>query len=301
MLAQPLWMGYPMMPSTPALDFLRRVEVWQKTEGGTAGVGVAMPAGEETTLDQLLANFRRTGPTAALEEQARYWLIGYRETERFSPTLTTDQKNELDAVIARLPSEPVKARTRRGDFPPPDLHVARWPGDCRSSPAASSVLHFGIPAIWHATHPANNVPTVTQGQQAPPAQQVPPANTDLQNFKSDWGPWAQLPVSQQNPFSGAPALLYMEQGNYYVSKSWTIPANSPAWTPDLGGNVGNEDVEGNHALITDQSGGQWTVTINQPFVFSQNPGSVLRIDPTGKVYTIPEAHATSSTVRKHLP
>ena len=289
------------MTQTPALDFLRKVEVWQKTEGGTAGVGVVMPAGEETTLDQLLATFRHTGPTTALEEQARYWLIGYRETERFSPTLTTDQKHELDTVIARLPSESATVRL----VPQPRRRVYSGPFPIRIVLGAMFGLILALclvvagRAIWSTTHPANSAPTGTQQvQQNPPAAQVQPGTTVLQNFMSDWGPWTQLPVSQQNPFSGAPALLFMDHGGYYASKDWTVPANSPAWSADLGGNVNNVDIQGNHALITDMDGDPYVVTINQAFVFASNPQTVLRIDPTGAVYSIPEAHAIA--VRKSL-
>jgi hypothetical protein len=91
------------MSAYPALDFLRKVEVWQDdTTGTAAGLAVALPDGDATTLARLLARFRspHPGATADLEEQARYWLIGYRET---NPPLTEAQRAELDAVIGRDP------------------------------------------------------------------------------------------------------------------------------------------------------------------------------------------------------
>lgn len=285
------------MTQTPALDFLRKVEVWQETEGGTAGVQVVMPVGEETTLSQLLGTFRRMGPSAQLEEQARHWLIGYREAENFSPMLTTDQKRELDAVIAGLPSKPVSRRHMPWD------HWLRSPP--RVSVAIVLVILLSALALLliskATSHPANDVPQGSQVQQHQPAQQIPAGTTALQDFKNDWGPWKQIPVDAAHPQTGVPAgLLYMEQGTYYVSESWTIPASSPGWSPDLGGNVGAVNVEGSHASITDMDGNPYIAGIDQPFVFSQNPGTVLKIDPTGTVTSIPEAHAMNPNVRKHL-
>jgi hypothetical protein len=280
---------------TPALDFLRKVQVWQEMPGGIAGVQVVLSAGEEVTLNQLLENYQRQGATAQLETQARHWLIGYREAESFSPTLTAVQRQELDNVIDHLPARPVPVSHNRrllagAQFRKVYLVLAGM--------ALIFLCAWGISAIWSATHPANPVPQGAKVQQNPPARQVPAGTTALQDFKTDWGPWKQLPVSQQNPQTGAPALLYMEQGGYYVSQEWMIPESSPAWSPDLGGNVQNVDVEGSHALITDMDGNPYVVGIGQPFVFSQNPGTVLSIGPASDVRAIPEPHAIA--IRQHL-
>ncbi len=88
------------MTPYPALDFLRKVEMWQQAPGGTAGLAVPLPEGEDATLARMLSQFLSSGPTAQLEIQARYWLIGYRET---NPPLTNAQRAELDEAIGAIP------------------------------------------------------------------------------------------------------------------------------------------------------------------------------------------------------
>lgn len=275
----------PPASRTPALDFLRKVEIWQQAPGGTAGIAVAMPAGDEVTLNQLLETFRRQGDSAQLEAQARYWLIGYREMQ---PPLTGSQQAELDVVVDGLHDEPAR-----------DSQISDLRKLVIGIVAALLILFLAIGgrAIWHAIHPANPVQNGVPSLTLP--QQVPPGTTDLQNFKSDWGPWKQLAASQQNPQTGAPALLLLEPGTgYFASMNWTVPAGSPAWAPDLGGNIGGVDVRGNYALIADADGTTWVVGVNQPFVFASNPGTVLKIDPTGNVLAIPAAHAIG--LRHHI-
>jgi uncharacterized membrane protein len=52
-------------------------------------------------------------------------------------------------------------------------------------------------------------------------------------------------------------------------------------------------VTGDHADITDADGNPYIVGINQPFVISGNPGTVLLIDRTGTVLAISLAQATA--------
>jgi hypothetical protein len=275
----------PASPSslTPALDFLRRVEVWQQAPGGTAGIAVAMPEGDDVTLHELLNRLRDEGGGWSLESKARYWLIGYRE---MNPPLTPSQSAQLDAAIAGFPDEPVIRRAHRFR-----VHMSR------RDILAGAVLILGLAgilggsAIWNATHPDNPVQQGSQSQSQP--QQVQPGTTDLQNFESDWGPFRQLAVSDQSPQTGTPALLLLNQGGYYAARSWTVPATA-GWTADLGGNVQGADVHGHYADITDADGNPWVVGIGQPFVFARNPGTVLKIDPIGTVLAIPESHAIAT-------
>jgi hypothetical protein len=60
------------MTATPALDFLRKVQVWQEDEANkTAGLVVVMPAREETTLAGILADQARGWDWRTLEPRAR--------------------------------------------------------------------------------------------------------------------------------------------------------------------------------------------------------------------------------------
>jgi len=141
-------------------------------------------------------------------------------------------------------------------------------------------------------------PTPGTAQQNPPAQQIAPGTTDLQNLQKEWGPWQQLTPSDQSPQTGQPALLLLQTGGYFVSMSWTIPANSSGWQQDIGGNVSNVDVHGNYADITDADDNPYIVGINQPFIVSSNPDVVIKIDPTGNVWTMSLSQATA--LRLHL-
>jgi hypothetical protein len=272
---------------TPALDFLRKVEIWQQP--GTGSVPVSMPSSDAKTLRTLLKDVRREGAYPELERQARRWLIGYRE---LSPMLDEEQQAQLDVAIdgqpkpalpKSSPAADLRARSRamnRGFYWAVGVTVV----------AGLIVLGILIVAIVRDANPANPVQQGSQSQAHPAPQQVAPGTTALENLISDWGPWKQLATSQQNPQSGAPALLLLNQGGYYASENWTVPV-SPSWAPDLSGNVTAVDVQGNHAQIEDADGNPWTVTINQPFVFASNPGTILVVNPAGDVLSTTTAHA----------
>jgi hypothetical protein len=291
--------------SYPAVDFLRKVEVWQQDPGGTAGIAVLLPANEEMTLEQLLASVRRDGASARLEAQARYWLIGYREA---NPPLTAAQRSELDTLIAGAPVGP--SWRALADSPPPGRrrYTLRDHLNFRSPRSAALigaavlfiavVIAVGI-TLWGAAHPANPAPAGGTSQQQV-QQQVPAGTTDLQNVESDWGPFTQLPASQADPQTGAPALLLLNAGGYYASQHWTVPAGDPGWTPDLSGSVASRDVHGNYVVITDADGNTWVVGTGQPFILASNPGTVLQVDRAGNVLSIPESHAVSSGVRRPI-
>lgn len=50
---------------------------------------------------------------------------------------------------------------------------------------------------------------------------------------------------------------------------------------------------GNYATITDADGIGYTVGINQAFIFSSNPGTVLLISPSSTVVSMSLAQATA--------
>jgi hypothetical protein len=77
-----------------------------------------------------------------------------------------------------------------------------------------------------------------------------------------------------------------------------VPSTAQWWAQDLGGNVTSVVVSGNDATIADADGIEYTVGINQAFIVSSNPGTVLLISPRGTVMSMSLAQATA--VRQHL-
>lgn len=123
------------------------------------------------------------------------------------------------------------------------------------------------------------------------AQAVPPASTDLQALRQDFGPWRQL--SGVSQLTGSPALLLLDGGSAYASERWTVPSTATRWAQDIGGNVASVEDSGNHATIMDADGITYTVGINQPFIISSNPNTVLLIRPGSTVMSMPLAQATA--------
>jgi hypothetical protein len=132
-------------------------------------------------------------------------------------------------------------------------------------------------------------PTATASGQSAANQAVAPGSTDLQALRQDFGPWRQLTAG---PTDG-PALLLLESGGAYASERWTVPSTSAWWAQDLGGNVTSVTDSGDHATITDADGVDYTVGINQAFIVSSNPGTVLLITPSSTVMSMPLAQATA--------
>jgi hypothetical protein len=126
------------------------------------------------------------------------------------------------------------------------------------------------------------------------AQAVAPGSTDLQALRQDFGPWRQL----TGTLTGSPALLLLEGGSGSASERWTVPSGARWWAQDLGGNITAVRTSGDHAAITDADGVGYTVGINQAFIISTNPGTVLLISPSSTVMSMPLAQATA--VRRPL-
>jgi hypothetical protein len=276
---------------TPALDFLRKVQVWQQAPGGTAGIAVFMPDAEETTLEGLLAQAAQVPQQRALlETRARTWLVGYRE---MNPPLTRAQAAELDAIITQT-AEP-QPRTPR----PAPRTRPREPLLPRRALIVLAALAFAIglitAGVWHvlsessgpAASPAASqpLPTAFAPQQAPPA-----ADTVLQQFEHDWG----IPAVAQ-PSAGSPrALVLLNSNGLYYPSPWTVPASDPAWSLDPGGHVVLPvRVAGGRVTFTDGNGISWTVGVAQPFTEASDPGTVLEIDQAGDILAMPEDHAVA--------
>ena len=120
-------------------------------------------------------------------------------------------------------------------------------------------------------------------------ESVPPGSTDLQALRQDFGPWRQV----TGQATGGPGLLLLESGSVYASEQWTVPSNATWWAQDLGGNVTSVQSAGGRATITDSDGLGYTVGVNQAFVISSNPDTVLLIGPGGTVMSMSLAQATA--------
>jgi hypothetical protein len=280
--------GGPAVPS-PALDFCQIVGAKQRTPGGTAGVAVPLEEEEQATLDQILAQLALHGVTASLEDQARRFLLVYRERESYSPVLSKDERAKLNQVL----EPPHVQRPIPSVWPP--RSTKRPLNRRRLATAAVLVVLAAIGGVTAAVLNSadRSGPPAGTAQQHPPAQQVQPGTTDLQQLKQNYGPWQQLTPSDQKPQTGQPALLLLENGGYFASQKWTVPTDASGWQQDIAGNVNNVDVKGNFADITDADSNPYIVGIDQPFIVSSNPGTVLRIDPTGNVLSMSLAQATA--------
>jgi hypothetical protein len=134
----------------------------------------------------------------------------------------------------------------------------------------------GPPAASASTRPGAN-------------QAVPPGSTDLQALRQDFGPWR--PVAGR--LTDSPALLLLQSGGASASERWTVPSTATWWAQDLGGNVTSVAGTGSLADITDADGVSYTVGINQAFIISSNPSTVLLISPSSTVLSMSLAQATA--------
>ena len=157
--------------------------------------------------------------------------------------------------------------------------------------ALAAGLGVGISSYFgsHQSGP----PTAT-GTGNPGVESVPPGSTDLQALRQDYGPWRQL----TGQLTDSPALLLLQGGSVYASERWTVSATATWWTADIGGNVTSVKNTGGRVTITDADGVGYTVGINQAFIISSNPDTVLLITPSGVVMSMPLAQATA--VRRPL-
>jgi hypothetical protein len=168
----------------------------------------------------------------------------------------------------------------------------RLAGIAASAVAVAAGLGVGISSYVGAHQPGPPAATSSGGPVA--GQAVPPASTDLQALRQDFGPWRQL----TGRVTDGPALLLLQSGSAFASERWTVPPTAQWWAQDLGGNVTSAVVSGTNATITDADGVEYTVGVNQAFIVSSNPGTVLLISPGSTVMSMSLAQATA--VRQHL-
>lgn len=150
---------------------------------------------------------------------------------------------------------------------------------------------LGIGISGYAGSHQSGPPAGTTAGRSGAAQAVVPGSTDLQALRQDFGPWRQL--SGTGLLTGSPALLLLESGSAYASERWTVPSTATWWAQDIGGNVTSVEHSGNHATIMDADGINYIVGINQPFIISSNPGTVLLIGPSSTVMSMSLAQATA--------
>jgi hypothetical protein len=169
----------------------------------------------------------------------------------------------------------------------------RWKWNSRLGAIAAvaiglaAALGVGI-SSYVGSHQAGP-PTATASGRSGAVQAVAPGSTDLQALRQDFGPWRQL----TGQLTDSPALLLLESGGAYASERWTVPSTSAGWAQDLGGNVTSVAGSGDHATITDADGVGYTVAVNQAFIISGNPGTVLLVTPGSTVMSMPLAQATA--------
>lgn len=145
--------------------------------------------------------------------------------------------------------------------------------------------HQGGPPAATASGPPAASPAGSPG---------PPGSTELQALRQDFGPWRPL----SGRLTGSPALLLLQSGGAFASQRWTVPSTATWWTQDIGGNVTSVAHSGDQAAITDADGVDYTVGIDQAFIISSNPGTVLLISPSSTVMSMSLAQATA--VRRSL-
>jgi hypothetical protein len=132
-------------------------------------------------------------------------------------------------------------------------------------------------------------PAATSSGRSDTDQAVAPGSTDLQALRQDFSPWRQL----TGQLTDTPALLLLQSGSAYASERWTVPSTAAWRAQDIDGNVTSVTASGDHATITDANDVGYTVGINQAFIISSNPGTVLPIRPGSTVMSMSLAQATA--------
>ena len=167
----------------------------------------------------------------------------------------------------------------------------RWNRRLSAIAAVAVVLAagLGIGIASYVDSHQSGPPAATGSNRSGAVQAVAPGSTDLQALKQAFGPWQQL----AGRLTGSPALLLLEGGAAAASERWTVPSAAAGWAQDIGGNVTSAVVTGNRAAVTDADGVGYTVGVNQAFIISSNPGTVLLITPGSTVMSMSLAQATA--------
>ena len=181
-------------------------------------------------------------------------------------------------------------RGHRSEDGRPRIHWTwSWRQGAIAAVAIGLAAGLGVGIASYAGSHQTGPPAATGTSSPGVVESVPPGSTDLQALRQDFGPWRQV----TGQATGGPGLLLLESGSVYASERWTVPSNATWWAQDLGGNVTSVQSAGGRATITDADGLGYTVGINQAFIISGNPDTVLLISPGGTVMSMSLAQATA--------
>ena len=97
--------GHGPADPSPAVDFLATIQAKERIPGGAAAFAVLDDAGR-ATLESLLGSYHDQGLTAALERQARTFLISYREIDKHAGVLDAAERERLNQILAEPPGSP---------------------------------------------------------------------------------------------------------------------------------------------------------------------------------------------------
>lgn len=202
--------------------------------------------------------------------------------------LDLDEDGECPWCHAKVRAR--RPRSQDGPWGWPSIRL-RWNWRVAALTAAAVALAAGagIGVSSAVGSRQSGPPAATASGASGAGQGVPPGSTDLQELRSDFGPWRQL----TGQVTDRTALLLLESGAMSASERWTVPSTAPGWAQDLGGNVASVTASGDHAAITDPDGVGYTVAIDQAFIISANPGTVLLVSPGGTVMSMSLAQATA--------
>ena len=277
----------PALPT--ALDFCQQAYATQQLMD--IPFRVPLSQADATEFQTIVKKYETEGPTRSLESRARYFLYSFRTLELAAPILSTEDRTRLNALLEQAPHVKPEIWQTRGV----SVRGSRMANRKTAIAAVSVALLglFGLGIGQYVTNSVSGSPPSGTAQEHPPAQVVAPGSTSLQQFKQNFGPFTQVTPSDQSPQTSAPALLLVENGGYFVATKWTIAPNATGWQQNIAGNVNNVDVKGNYADITDADNNPIIVGINQAFIVSGNPGTVLLVDPTGNVKSMSLAQATA--------
>jgi hypothetical protein len=178
---------------------------------------------------------------------------------------------------------------RVGEGPPGFNWRWNWRLVAIATVAVCFAAGLGIGISSYVDSHQSGPPAASASGRPSAAGAVPPESTDLQALRQDFGPWRQL----SGRLSGSPALLLLDSGSAYASARWTVPSTAAWWAQDIGGNVTSVAKSGDLATITDADGIGYTVGINQAFIISSNPDTVLLISPSSTVMSMSLAQATA--------